>query len=115
MILMSKAKPRTTPADDWRQHQLRRRARGKGKHPLPGGRYSTMKRKLSGEVVARPALAALEELCILTTYSDGFTYTPQMEAACQHIADTSSPAAIAACLARASIRERAYVTASCAA
>ncbi len=45
-------------------------------------------------------------------YPDGFTYTPQMEAACQHIADRSSSAAIAACLTRASIRERAYVTAS---
>jgi hypothetical protein len=57
--------------------------------------------------------AALEELCMLAAYHpDGFTYTPQMEAACQHIADKSSPAAVDACLARASIRERAYVTAS---
>jgi hypothetical protein len=57
--------------------------------------------------------AALEELCMLAAYHpDGFTYTPQMEAACQHIADKSSPAAIDACLARANIRERAYVTAS---
>jgi hypothetical protein len=57
--------------------------------------------------------AALEELCMLTAYHpDGFTYTPQMEAACQHIADKSSPAAIAACRARASHRERTYVTAS---
>jgi len=57
--------------------------------------------------------AALEELCMLAAYHpDGFTYTPQMEAACQHIADKSSPAAIDACLARASIRERAYITAA---
>jgi hypothetical protein len=57
--------------------------------------------------------AALEELCMLAAYHpDGFTYTPQMEAACQHIADKSSPAVIDACLARASVRERAYVTAS---
>src|SRR5260370_4578710 len=54
--------------------------------------------------------AALEELCMLAAYHpEGFTYTPQMEAACQHIADKSSPAAIDACLARASIRERAFV------
>jgi hypothetical protein len=34
--------------------------------------------------------AALEELCTLAAYHpDGFTYTPQMEAACQHIADKS--------------------------
>jgi hypothetical protein len=57
--------------------------------------------------------AALEELCMLSAYHpDGFTYTPQMEAACRHIAGKSSPDAIAACLARASVRERAYVTAS---
>ena len=57
--------------------------------------------------------AALEELCMLAAYHpDGFTYTPQMEAACQHIADKSSPAVIAACLARADIRERAHIIAS---
>ena len=55
---------------------------------------------------------ALNEMCTLSAYSDGFTLSEEMEAACQHIADRSSPAAIAACLARASIRERAYVTAS---
>jgi hypothetical protein len=70
-------------------------------------------RRTSTLVLPTGLAAALEELCMLAAYHpDGFTYTPQMEAACQHIADKSSPAAIDACLARASIRERAYVTAS---
>jgi hypothetical protein len=51
-------------------------------------------------------------MATLAVYSDGFTYTRQMMAACKAIADRSSPAVIDACLARASMRERAYVTAS---
>jgi hypothetical protein len=50
---MSKAKSRTTPADSWRQHQLRRRAAGKGKHPLPAGRYTPVKRTLRDGVAIR--------------------------------------------------------------
>jgi hypothetical protein len=52
---------------------------------------------------------ALTELCTLAAYSDGFTYTDDMAAVTKHIADRSSPAAIAACLARASARERAII------
>lgn len=51
----------------------------------------------------------LTELCTLAVYSDGFTYTPEMTAACKAIADRSGPAAIAACVALADIRERLIV------
>ena|SRR5882672_10198197 len=106
---MSKAKTRTTPADGWRQHQLRRRAAGKGKHPLPAGRYTPVKRKLSGEVVARGLpraySVALEELCVLSACTDGFCYTPAMQRAVDAVADAIGPAARADYLARASKRE----------
>jgi hypothetical protein len=106
---MAQATESHTPADSWRQHRVRQRANGKGKHPMPHGRYSATKKTLHNGVVARPALTALEELCVLSIYADGFTFTPQMEAACQRAADKLDPAAIAACLARADIRERAVV------
>jgi hypothetical protein len=113
---MSKATNSTTTSrDSWRNWQLRRRANGKGKHPLPAGRYSTTKKTLHHGVQPRPLSAAqtrtLWEFCTLTAYHpDGFTWTREMEAVCQAIADRSSPAAIDACLARADIRERSYVT-----
>ena len=47
---MSKANSRTTPADDWRQHQLRRRSTGKGKFSMPHGRYSATKKTLHNGV-----------------------------------------------------------------
>jgi hypothetical protein len=110
---MSKAKSRTTPADGWRQHQLRRRAAGKGKHPMPHGRYSATKKTLHNGIVARPALTlsqaqieALEELCTLSAYSMGFTYSPAMDRVCKAIADKAGPAARADYFARASKRER---------
>jgi hypothetical protein len=53
----------------------------------------------------------LWELCTLAAYHpDGFTHTRKMEAVTRFIADTAGPAAIALCLARADIRERAYIT-----
>lgn len=42
-------------ADGWRAHQLRQRARGKGKHAMPHGRYSATKKTIHNGVVARPA------------------------------------------------------------
>jgi hypothetical protein len=55
-------------------------------------------------------METLWELCALAAYhQSGFTYTDEMEAVTKFIADKSSPAAIAACLARADIRERAAV------
>jgi hypothetical protein len=103
---MSKAKTSRTPADSWRQHQLRRRAAGKGTRAMPHGRYSSLKRKLSGEVIARPALtltaeqdALLTEMATLVYYSDGFTYTRPMMKLVKSIADRATPAAQRACLA----------------
>jgi hypothetical protein len=53
---------------------------------------------------------ALAEMTALVAYHpEGFTYTREMERACRYIADRSGPAAIVACLARADIRERAYI------
>ncbi|SRR6266446_3628343 len=113
---MSKAKsePTTIPADDWRQHQLRRRAAGKGKHAMPHGRYSATKSTFRNGVTARPLSAAqaraLWELCTLTVYHpDGFTVTPEMKAVCQHISDRVEPDAQWACIAQATAREHAYV------
>jgi hypothetical protein len=75
----------------------------------------------AGAVRCRPAPAtatlvlpadladALAEMCTLAAYSDGFTYTREMMAVSKAIADRSSPAAIAACLGRADIRERAFI------
>ncbi len=49
----------------------------------------------------------LWELCTLATYSDGFTYTREMEAVCELIADSAGSATDRAfCLARADQRER---------
>jgi hypothetical protein len=121
---MSKAKTRTTPADDWRQHQLRRRAAGKGKHPLPHGRYSGTKKTLHDGVQPRhrllpgyracdtltflsPAqIEALEELCVLSAHTWGFSFSPAMDRVCKAIADEVGPADRDAYLARASKRER---------
>jgi hypothetical protein len=116
---MSKANDSTTTSrDGWRQHQLRRRAAGKGKHPLPGGRYSPLKRTLHNGVIDRPNPLAfisqseaetLAELCTLTAYSDGFTFTEPMMAICKVIANRSTPAARRVCLVEAAARELAYV------
>jgi hypothetical protein len=83
---------------------------------MPAGRYSIIKRKLSGEVVARPALTlspaqieTLTELSTLAYYSDGFTFTPAMMRLSKFIADRVPPAAQHACLAEAAAREHAYV------
>jgi hypothetical protein len=102
---MSKAKSRTTPADGWRQHQLRRRAAGKGKSPMPHGRYSATKKTLHNGVVARLALspeqdALLTEMATLVYYHpSGFTYTRPMLKLVKAIADRATPAAQRACLA----------------
>jgi len=101
---MSKAKSCTTPADGWRQHQLRRRAAGKGKSPMPHGRYSATKKTLHNGVVARLALspeqdALLTEMATLVYYSDGFTYTRPMMKLVKAIADRVTPAAQRAFLA----------------
>jgi hypothetical protein len=42
-----------TPGDDWRLHELRRRAKGKGKYPMPAGRYSALKKPLGKNAVPR--------------------------------------------------------------
>jgi hypothetical protein len=110
---MAKAKSRTTPADGWRQHQLRRRARGKGKHPLPGGRYTPVKRTLRKGVQPRDAdriADALWEACTLSAYHpSGFSWTPEMMAAAKHIADLAPRKTRTACLAAADARERSYI------
>jgi hypothetical protein len=115
-VSQAKRPPTTSPDsahDSWRAFQLRRRAAGKGKQPMRHGRYTPVKRKLSGEVVARPALSlsqaqieALEEMCTLSAYSMGFTYSPAMDRLCKAIADKAGPAARADYFARASKRER---------
>ena len=102
---MSKAKSRTTPADSWRQHQLRRRAAGKGTRAMPHGRYSLTKKTLQNGVVARLALspeqdALLTEMATLVYYHpSGFTYTRPMLKVMKSIADRATPAAQRACLA----------------
>jgi len=102
---MSKAKSRTTPADGWRQHQLRRRAAGKGTRAMPHGRYSATKKTLHNGVVARLALspeqdALLTEMATLVYYHpSGFTYTRPMLKVMKSIADRATPAAQRACLA----------------
>jgi hypothetical protein len=92
-------------------HQLRQRARGKGKHGMPHGRYSATKKTLHNGVVARLALspeqdALLTEMATLVHYSQGFTYTRDMMRLTKLIADRATPAAQHACLALASKRER---------
>lgn len=97
--------PRHEPADDWRLAQLRQRAHGKGKHPMPHGRYSTTKKTLHNGVVARLALspeqdALLTEMATLVYYHpNGFTYTRDMMRLTKLIADRATPAAQHACLA----------------
>jgi hypothetical protein len=107
----------TIPADSWRDHQLRRRAKGAGKFPMKHGRYSGTRKTLHNGVVARPPLtlspaqiAALEEFCTLTHYGDGFTVTPAMQRVCKAISDRATPAAQHAILAHAHARELAYIT-----
>jgi hypothetical protein len=52
----------------------------------------------------------LWELSTLATYSDGFTYTPEMEALCEFIADSAGSATDRCfCLTRADERERAAI------
>jgi hypothetical protein len=102
---MSKAKTSRTPADGWRQHQLRRRAAGKGTRAMPHGRYSVTKKTLQNGVVARLALspeqdALLTEMATLVYYHpSGFTYTRPMLKVMKSIADRATPAAQRACLA----------------
>ena len=102
---MSKAKTSRTPADSWRQHQLRRRAAGKGTRAMPHGRYSATKKTLHNGVVARLALspeqdALLTEMATLVYYHpSGFTYTKPMMKLVKSIADRATPAAQHACLA----------------
>src|SRR5258706_9785801 len=102
---MSKAKSCTTPAVGWRQHQLRRRAAGKGTRAMPHGRYSATKKTLHNGVVARLALspeqdALLTEMATLVYYHPvGFTYTRPMMKLVKAIADRATPAAQRACLA----------------
>ena len=102
---MSKAKTSRTPADGWRQHQLRRRAAGKGTRAMPHGRYSATKKTLQNGVVGRLALspeqdALLTEMATLVYYHPvGFTYTRPMMKLVKAIADRATPAAQRACLA----------------
>jgi hypothetical protein len=57
-----------------------------------------------------PQARTLWELCTLATYSDGFTYTPEMEALCEFIADSAGSATDRCfCLTRADERERAAI------
>jgi hypothetical protein len=49
---------------------------------------------------------ALIEMVTLVRYTDGFTYTREMERTCQAIADRNGTAARRAVLARANERER---------
>jgi hypothetical protein len=114
---MSKAKSRTTPADDWRQHRARQRAKGKGRFAMPAGRYTPVKRTLRNGVVYRDRHLALTldqadtlvQLATLVTYSDGFTYTPAMMALNRRLANIGGPNYRAAVLAEAAAREHAYV------
>jgi len=122
---MAKAKSRTTPnraprhepADDWRLHQLRRRAAGKGKHAMPHGRYSATKKTLHNGVAIRDGrmvftaeqAETLAEIATLVTYSDGFTYTPEMMKLNKLIAGAAGPNWRRACILEASAREHAYV------
>jgi hypothetical protein len=107
--------PRHEPADDWRLHQLRPRAHGKGKHPMPHGRYSATKKTLHNGVVARPTKEevadTLWEICTLSAYHpDGFTWTAEMMAATKHLADLEPRKIRAACIAQADARERAFIS-----
>ena len=122
---MAKAKSRTTPnraprhepADDWRLAQLRRRAAGKGKHPMPARRYSATKKTLHNGVAIRDGrmvftaeqAETLAEIATLVTYSDGFTYTPEMMKLNKLIAGAAGPNWRRACILEASAREHAYV------
>jgi hypothetical protein len=82
---------------------------------MPHGRYSATKKTLHNGVQPRPLILSqarikvLEELCVLSAYSDGFTVTPAMARVCKAIADRATPAAQHACLAQANARELAYI------
>jgi len=52
---------------------------------------------------------ALWEHCVLTTYSDGFTVTPEMERLCKFVADQRPMFDRLRCLSRADERERAVI------
>ena len=122
---MSKAKSRTTtnratghePADSWRNAQLRRRTAGKGKHPMPHGRYSATKKTLHNGVVYRDGhlvltidqADTLTQIATLVTYTDGFTYTPAMMKVNKLIAAAAGPNYRRACISEAAARELAYV------
>jgi hypothetical protein len=86
---MAKAKTRTT-TNRTPRHRL-----------LPGWRACETLTFLS------PAqIEALEEMCTLSAYSMGFTYSPAMARVCKAIADAAGPADKRAYLARAAERER---------
>ncbi len=68
---------------------------------------ATRRRPQTATLVLPADLAdALAEMCTLTAYSGGFSFTDEMEAVCQYIANRSGPAAKLAYLARGSERER---------
>jgi hypothetical protein len=48
---------------------------------------------------------ALEEMCTLSAYTMGFSYSPAMDRVCKAIADKAGPAARAGYFARANKRE----------
>jgi hypothetical protein len=56
--------------------------------------------------LSQAQIEALEEMCVLSAYSMGFTYSPAMDRLCKAIADKAGPAARADYFARASKRER---------
>jgi hypothetical protein len=61
-------------------------------------------------VLSVDQMETLWELCALAAYHpSGFSYTSDMASVTKFIADRSGPAAIASCLARADVRERAIV------
>ena len=67
---------------------------------------STSKSPRRHPLVLSPAqIEALEEMCTLSAYTMGFSYSPAMERVCKAIADKAGPAAKLAYLARASKRE----------
>jgi hypothetical protein len=68
---------------------------------------ATRRRPQTSTLVLPADLAdALNEMCTLTSYTDGFSYTAEMQAVCQYIADRSGPAAKLGYLARGAERER---------
>jgi hypothetical protein len=64
------------------------------------------RKSASRHLTLTPAqLAALEEMCVLTAFTDGFTWSPAMDRVCKLIADKAGHAAQQAYLAHASKRQ----------